>query len=188
MIKQRGKLIIISAPSGCGKTTIVEHLLERNKNLTRSVSYTTRAPRPGEINGRDYFFISREEFESRKRSNFFLESAEVFGCSYGTSREFVMNHVKQGRDVVLAVDVQGMKQLREKIGTEIPMISIFIMPPSLKELKARLEKRKTETKQKIDERLKIAKEEMAGRTLYDFVVVNREVSQAVNEIEGIVTC
>ncbi len=188
MASKQGKLIIISAPSGCGKTTIVERLLERNKNLTHSISYTTRIPRTGEVKGQDYFFVSKEEFASKKRSNFFLESAEVFGCSYGTSREFVMNCIKQGQDVILAIDVQGMKQLRQKAVKEIPMVSIFIMPPSLEELEARLEKRKTETKQGIAERLKVARQEMAERSLYDFVVVNQKVDQAVSEIEGIVKC
>ena len=188
MAMKQGKLIVISAPSGCGKTTIVERLLDRNKNLTRSISYTTRTPRPGEVNGQDYFFISEEEFASKERNGFFLESAEVFGCSYGTSREFVMNHIAQGLDVVLAIDVQGMKQLRQKAVKEIPMVSIFIMPPSLEELKARLEKRKTEAKQEIADRLKVAQQEMAKRSLYDFVVVNQKIDQAVNEIEGIVKC
>ena len=179
---------MISAPSGCGKTTIVERLLKQNKNLTRSISYTTRPPRPGEVNGRDYFFVSEEEFSSKARNNFFLESAKVFGYSYGTSLEFVMDHVVKGKDVVLAIDVQGMKQLRAKANQEIPATSIFIMPPSVEELKARLEKRKTETKQEIAERLKIAEREMAERSLYDFVVVNQKVDQAVKEIEGIVKC
>ena len=188
MAQKRGKLIVISAPSGCGKTTIVERLLERNKNLARSISYTTRSARTGEANSRDYFFVSEEDFEAKKQKNFFLESAKVFGASYGTSKAFVMDHLAQGKDMVLAIDVQGMKQLRAKANREIPMVSIFIMPPSLAELKARLEKRKTETKQEIHERLKIAEQEMNERSLYDFVVVNQTVDQAVKEIEGIVKC
>ncbi len=186
MPKKQGKLIVISAPSGCGKTTIVERLLEHNQDLTRSISYTTRAPRPGEVNGRDYFFISDKEFSAKERSGFFLESANVFGQSYGTSKEFVTDRLSQGLHVVLAIDVQGMKQLRGKVGPEFSMTSIFIMPPSVRALRARLENRKTETKPEIDERLEIAKKEMAAQALYDFVVVNRKVDQAVKTIEGIV--
>ncbi len=188
MPQKQGKLIVISAPSGCGKTTIVERLLERNKSLVRSISYTTRPPRSGEVNSRDYFFISKEEFVAKERSNFFLESATVFGYFYGTSREFVADCVSQGKSIVLAIDVQGMKQLCQRANQEIPKASIFIIPPSLEELKVRLEKRKTETKQEIAERLKVAEQEMAERSLYDFVVVNQKLDQAVNEIEGIVKC
>ena len=186
MAAKLGKLVVISAPSGCGKTTLVERLLERNKRLVRSISYTTRPPRPGEVNGHDYFFVSEKDFSAKKRKRFFLESARVFNRSYGTSREFVLEHLSRGVSVVLAIDVQGMKQLRARAGGEIQMTSIFIMPPSLSALKRRLEKRKTETKREIDERLKIAEKEMAERPLYDFVVVNRKINQAVKEIEGIV--
>ena len=185
MSSKSGKLIVISAPSGCGKTTIVERLLARSKNLTRSVSYTTRPPRPGEEDGRDYFFISESDFLSKKRSGFFLESAEVFGHYYGTSKEFVLGCLSRGLSVVLAIDVQGMKQLRETTAKEISMKTIFIMPPSIELLKARLEKRKTETKEEIERRLQIAQEEMAERSKYDFVVVNRKVEEAIKEIEVI---
>src|SRR3989338_4739284 len=179
------KLIIISAPSGCGKTTIVKRLLERNKNLIRSISYTTRKPREGEQGGRDYFFVSEKEFSDKKKQGFFLESASVFSCSYGTSRSFVMDHVSKGINVVLAIDVQGMKQLHQNC-KEIPVVSIFIMPPSIEILRQRLESRMTETKQQIKDRLKIAKQEMAEKSLYDHVVVNQEVEQAVQEIEEII--
>ncbi len=116
---KKGKLIVISAPSGCGKTTIVERLILRHPDLKRSISYTTRSPRAGEVSGRDYFFISRDEFIEKKKKNFFLESAEVFGQHYGTSKEFVADHINRGMSVILAVDVQGMKQLKEKAGPEL---------------------------------------------------------------------
>ena len=181
-----GKLIVISAPSGCGKTTIVERLLERNRDFERSVSYTTRSPRPGEVDGRDYFFISKEEFAAKKRKGFFIESAEVFGRFYGTSKAFVSERLAKGKKVVLAVDVQGMEQLKTKARRKIPTVSIFIMPPSVAALKRRLAKRKTETKAEMAERLKMAQEEMASHSLYDFVVVNRKINEAVETIEGIV--
>src|SRR3989338_205313 len=104
MAKQPGKLIVISAPSGCGKTTIVERLLEQNQDLKRSISYTTRSPRSGEANGRDYIFVSEDEFKSKERSGFFLESANVFGCFYGTSKEFVMAKLAEGVKLVFAID------------------------------------------------------------------------------------
>ena len=185
MAQKQGKLIIISAPSGCGKTTIVERLLEQNQNLKRSISYTTRPPRPNENDGQDYFFISDKEFSRKTREGFFLESAKVFGSSYGTSRQFVTDHVSKGLNLILAIDVQGMKQLRKNC-KDIPMISIFVMPPSVEALRRRLEKRKTETKRQVEERLNIAKQEMAERSLYDCVVVNRKIDQAVKEIEGII--
>lgn len=182
---KRGRLIVISAPSGAGKTTIVECLLRRNKKLKRSVSYTTRAPRNNEKNKRDYFFISRVAFLSKKKKGFFLESAKVFGCFYGTSKKFVLEKTKRGLDLILTIDVQGMKQLERKKSDQIRMISIFLAPPSLDVLKKRLEKRKTETKSQIRKRLEVAKQEMKERFRYDFVVVNRKITQAVKEIEEI---
>ena len=186
MIEKQGKLIVISAPSGCGKTTIVEHLLKRNKNLARSISYTTREPRLGEANGRDYFFVPPEDFKVKKQSGFFLESAQVFNHFYGTSKEFVKDTISSGIDIVLAIDVQGMKQLKENKTSGIPIVSVFLMPPSHEDLKARLEKRKTETKAQVDERLRIAELEMKEKDLYDFVVVNHTVNQAVSEIEEMI--
>ena len=180
-----GRLIVISAPSGAGKTTIVERLLRRNKNLKRSISYTTRPPRLNEINKRDYFFVSRKTFLSKKKKDFFLESAEVFGRFYGTSKKFVLEKVKRGLDLILAIDVQGMKQLKKKRTKEIPLTSIFIMPPSLGVLKKRLDKRKTETKSQIRKRLNMAKREMREHSHYDFIVTNRKIVQAVKKIEEI---
>ena len=184
MASKKGRLIVISAPSGCGKTTIVERLLARNKNLTRSVSYTTRAPRAGEKNGADYFFISHQDFEKELKKNFFLEHATVFGQSYGTSQAFVFKEIEKENDCILAVDVQGMKQLIKSRG-EIPLISIFVIPPSLEALENRLRKRSTETEEEIQKRLAITKQEMSERSLYDHVVVNEEVEEAVMKIEEV---
>lgn len=183
---KKGKLIIISAPSGAGKTTLVERLLERNKNLVRSVSYTTRSPRSGEVHGRDYFFITRDEFLGRTKQHFFLEWAEVFGQYYGTSKDFVMSRAQNGTDIILTIDVQGMKQLKQKAGKNLPMTSIFIMPPSDEILRSRLENRKTETKNEIAKRLEVAHQEMREKSLYDFVLENNEVDQAVKSIEEVI--
>ncbi len=181
-----GKFIVISAPSGAGKTTIVKKLLTRHKGWVRSISYTTRSPRKGEENGRDYFFVTAKEFEEKKRAGFFLESANVFGAFYGTSKEFVLNHVTHGRCVLLAIDVQGMKQIREKLEEEVPTLSFFIMPPSLDELRARLEKRNTENQTEVEVRLKVARKEIAQKDFYDFEVVNQEVDLAVKQIEEMI--
>ena len=181
---KKGRLIIISAPSGCGKTTIVERLLERNKNLARSVSYTTRPPRPEEKNGTDYFFVSLGDFEDKLKKDFFWEHATVFGESYGTSKTLVKQKVEKGKDCILAVDVQGMKQLLES-KSEIPIISIFVMPPSLEVLESRLRKRGTETESGVKKRLAVAKQEISESSLYDHVVVNKEVEDAVRKIEDI---
>ncbi len=184
---KKGRLIIISAPSGCGKTTIVERLLARNKRLTRSVSYTTRAPRPGEQDGVDYFFVSPQDFGGKLEKNFFLEHATVFGERYGTSEAFVKEKIKQGKDCILAVDVQGMKQLLKRFQNGAAIVSIFVMPPSLEALESRLRKRSTETEAEVKKRLAIAKQEIAERSIYDHVVVNEEVEDAVRKIEEILT-
>ena len=183
MGEKHGKLIVISAPSGAGKTTIVERLLARNDDWKRSISYTTRLPRKNEENGRDYFFVTAEEFEEKRRSGFFLESANVFDFSYGTSREYVLKRISSGLNVVLAIDVQGMKQLLAKKDEQLPMVSFFIMPPSFEELKQRLKNRKTETQAEMKNRLKIAEEEIAQKGLYDYEIVNQDIDQAVKEIE-----
>lgn len=185
MKKKLGRLIVISAPSGCGKTTIVERLLERNRNLKRSISYTTRPPRSGEKDGHDYYFIRAAEFRNKLGQRFFLESARVFNQFYGTAKSFVKQVIAEGRDCVLAIDVQGMKHILARAGRRLPVITIFIMPPSLQALKKRLAKRKTETKSEVARRLAMAEHEMSERFLYNFVVVNRKVDQAVKEIESI---
>ena len=186
MAEKKGKLIVVSAPSGCGKTTIVSRLLHRHKNWTRSISYTTRPLRDGESNARDYFFVSKQEFARRKHRGFFLESATVFGHLYGTSKAFVERRIRQGRHVILAIDVQGMRQVLRRVGKKIPMMSIFIMPPSIQALRARLKSRKTETGRQIQARLRMAQAEMSQCSRYDFTLVNRKVSDAVKEIEELV--
>lgn len=183
--KKSGRLVIVSAPSGSGKTTIVNVLLKHNKRFTRSLSFTTRAPRRGERNGRDYYFVTKKEFLAKKKKGFFLESANVFGQFYGTSKPLVQKKLRAGKDVFLAIDVQGMKQLVKRFSKKIPMVSIFIMPPSIRVLRQRLKKRQTETNKELDKRLRAAKEEVKERWLYDYVITNKEVQIAVNEIERI---
>ena|SRR3989338_3867631 len=187
MKTQKGKLVVVSAPSGCGKTTLIQRLLERNQSLVRSVSYTTRLPRTGEVNGRDYFFVSEDDFKAKKAADFFLETAKVFDSWYGTSRDFVLEHVANGKNVVLAIDVQGMKQINQKrTSNKLSMISIFILPPSPDALQERLRNRKTENAGEIDRRLREAKAELAQKHLYDFQVINTDIDRAVQELEEIV--
>lgn len=174
-----GKLVILSGPSGTGKTTIVQRLLGAVPGLVRSVSATTRPPRPGEREGEDYFFLSREAFDRKAREGAFLEHAEVFGHAYGTPREFVERETAAGRSVILAIDVQGADQIRRRYS---PVISIFVLPPSLSELERRLRARGTDAEAAIAGRLAQARAEMARKDQYDFVVVNDDIGVAVRAV------
>lgn len=185
MKKKQGRLIVISSPSGGGKTTIVERLLKRRARLRRSISWTTRSPRPGERRGDDYVFITPSEFFKKRASGFFLEWANVHGQLYGTPLSSCMNSAVRGRDVVLSIDVQGMRKIKRRIGKKLPLVTIFLMPPSLGVLKNRLAKRRTETEREVKKRLRAAKKEMALRKLYDYVVVNRQIEKTVRQINGI---
>lgn len=181
--KRRGILFIISAPSGTGKTTLCELLKKRVPRLARSVSVTTRPPRRGEINGRDYIFLTRKEFEKRKRSGGLLEWARNFGRYYGTPRDKVLKLLKSGKDVILAIDVKGaMKVKRLYPGG----VFIFIVPPSLDELKKRLKRRGTDGIKEIKKRIEIARKEMACLPMYDYAVVNESVNKAAARLETIV--
>jgi guanylate kinase len=180
----KGKIFVISAPSGSGKTTLCQQLLHLDpKGLLRSISVTTRPPRKGEREAKDYFFVTREEFESRKKRAFFLEWAEVLGNFYGTPREFVESWIRKGKDVILSIDVQGAMQLKKKCPTAV---LIFILPPSFKNLKSRLKKRSTETNKEILKRLNLARREISYLPKYDYVVVNDTIKRATEELRAII--
>ena len=179
--KPSALLIVISAPSGCGKTTLVNRLLARNSNLERSVSATTRRARKGEVDGRDYIFVSERQFLENRKRRVFLESARVFGHHYGTFKKTVLAKLGKGKDVVLAIDVQGARRLKKKIKG----IFIFLMPPSMQDLEKRLVDRKRDTKREIEVRLERARAEIRCAKDYDYVVTNREVSETIREIEKI---
>lgn len=183
--KVEGGLVIISAPSGAGKTTIVERLVKQVKWFRRSISYTTRKPRAGEVNGKDYFFITRREFLKKRAKSFFLEWASVFGEYYGTSETLCIDWVRNGFHVILTIDVQGMRKIKRRLKKVIPLTAIFIAPPSLSVLKERLTHRKTDSAAEISKRLQAAKEEMKAKREYDFVVVNRNVNGSVKQIKKI---
>ncbi|MDR9501859.1 MAG: guanylate kinase [Desulfurivibrionaceae bacterium] len=179
----KGNLIIISAPSGTGKSTLLQKVLPRLQGLTFSVSHTTRAPRQGEKDGREYHFVSREAFLALRDQGGFLEWAEVHGNFYGTSREEVAARVARGLDVFLDIDIQGARQVRQAAADAI---SIFISPPSWEEQEKRLMGRGTDSAETIRLRLANAKAEMAEAGFYDFVVVNDDLETAARMLEAIV--
>jgi guanylate kinase len=176
-------VFIISAPSGSGKSTLVHRLLKSVPNLTFSISYTTRQPRPVETNGVDYIFISRKDFEDRLARGEFLEYAEVFGNYYGTNRETFESAARQGKDLVLDIDVQGARQLKVAIPQAI---SIFVLPPSRDVLEQRLRSRSQDSEEVIERRLRGAAEEVQNYTQYDFVLINRDIEEASARLANIV--
>jgi len=181
--KKRGLLIVISGPSGVGKDTLIKRLLELHQNLRYSVSCTTRAPRPGEVDGVDYSFVSRERFQQLIDEGAFLEHATYNGNLYGTLIERVEREREAGHDVVLKIEVQGAEQVRAKVPDGV---FIFIAPPSVDELVRRQVKRNTETSQDMEARRLIATREMEYASRYDHVVVNDELGRAVAEILAII--
>jgi guanylate kinase len=176
-------VFIISAPSGSGKSTLTRQLVERVPALRFSVSYTTRPPRGNESNGREYYFISREEFEGRAARGEFLEHAEVFGNYYGTHSSELDRAAAEGVDLVLDIDVQGARQLKSRIP---PAVSIFILAPSRLILEQRLRTRSQDSDEVIARRLRDAAEEIRNYTRYDYVLVNREVKSSVDTLVSIV--
>lgn len=182
----KGKLVIISAPSGAGKTTMVKHLLQSGLNLVFSVSATTRPLRGREKEGIDYFFMPVEEFRDRIRNNEFVEWEEVYeGLMYGTLRNEVEKILEKGNHALFDVDVQGGLNLKREFGTSA--ISIFIMPPSIAELEKRLVKRGTDCPSKINMRLAKAREEIKEAEQFDSIVVNNDLEQAKDEVYNIVS-
>ena len=180
---RRGFLVVISGPSGVGKTSFCAHLLETRNDTVRSISATTRAIRPGEQNGRDYFFEGHDGFEARKKAGEFLEFAEVHGHGYGTPRRFVEDAIEQGKIVLLNIDVQG--GLAIKAGHP-DGVYIFVYPPSLASLEARLRARSTDDDAEIARRLGNAPGEMAKWREYDYVVVNEDLATALSQVSAIV--
>ena len=179
----KGKTFIIAGPSGVGKGTIIQALFARQKNLYFSVSATTRSPRPGEVDGVHYHFISREQFLQWIAEDAFLEHAEYIGNFYGTPKRYVDEAMERGEDVILDIEVQGAEQVYAK---RPDTIRIFIAPPSWQELERRLTSRGTETAEKIRGRLARAREEFSYAQGYNYVVINNTVEEAVDEIRAII--
>jgi guanylate kinase len=176
-------VFIISAPSGSGKSTLVHALLQAVPNLTFSISYTTRPPRPTETNGVDYIFIARDDFENRLARGEFLEHAEVFGNYYGTNRNTLEQAIQAGRDLVLDIDVQGARQLKMAIPEAI---SVFVLPPSREILEQRLRARSQDSEEVIQRRLKGAAAEVRNYSQYDYVLINREIEESAARLASIV--
>jgi guanylate kinase len=179
----RGLLFIVSAPSGAGKTTLVERLVEQLPNLRMSRSYTSRPARQGEIHGVDYNFVERARFEAMAAAGEFLEWAEVFGNLYGTCAEDTHRMLEAGDDVVLVIDVQGARKVRAR---GLQARTVFVMPPSFAVLEQRLRQRSKDSEAAIQRRLQVARDEVAAFTEYDFVVVNDGLAAAVDRLRGIV--
>jgi guanylate kinase len=182
MSSSRGGLYVVSAPSGAGKTSLLKALIARRPNLAVSVSYTTRPPRPGELDGRDYHFIDPVRFAEMRAQERFLESAEVFGNGYGTGADDVERLRRQGRDVVLEIDWQGARAVRERVPEAV---TVFILPPSRATLRARLTGRGTDSEQAIARRLAAAAAEIEHWPEYDYIVVNDDFGRALGELEAV---
>lgn len=179
----RGLLLIVSAPSGAGKTTLVERLVEQVPHLRMSRSYTSRVARHGEIDGVDYNFVTRERFETMIASGDFLEWADVFGNLYGTCASDTEQALAAGEDVVLVIDVQGARQVRSR---NQAAATVFVMPPSYTVLEQRLRGRSKDSEAAIQRRLQVARDEVAAFAEYDFIVVNDELAAAVDRLRSIV--
>ncbi len=182
-ISENPFLIVISAPSGGGKSTILERVLNDFDNIRYSISSTTRSPRGQEKDGEDYFFMSNEEFEKRIADNEFLEYANVFGNYYGTSRKFIQSCFDQGNYVIMDIDVQGCLKLEK---TDCPLVKIFLLPPDGQELESRLRKRATDSDQVIEKRLNTARQELELIEHYDYLVVNDDLEKAVYAVKNII--
>ena len=179
----RGTLFVVSSPSGGGKGTIIRHVLDVVPNVSYSVSFTTRAPRPGEVNGREYFFVSRETFEEMIAAGEFLEWACVHGNFYGTAKDQVVAETASGADIILEVDVQGAASVRQLL---MDSVSIFILPPSPEVLRQRLITRGTDTPEELEVRLRRAPEELNEYTAFDYVIINDEVNRAAAQLASII--
>jgi guanylate kinase len=181
---ERGVLFVVSAPSGTGKTTVVERLVERYPQVWRSRSYTSRPPRIGEVEGVDYNFVSRERFDQMARRGAFLEWADIFGNLYGTSQRDTEAALGAGIDLVLVIDVQGARQVRTR---KPEAVAIFLLPPSFEMLATRLRGRNQDSSEAIERRLETARAEVAAVDEYDYVIVNDDVEHCLSELGAIIT-
>lgn len=184
-IRRRGLLLVLSSPSGAGKTTITRRLLERDPTLSLSVSVTTRPPRPGEIDGRDYVFIAPAEFARMVAAGELLEHATVFGNSYGTPRRPIETALAAGRDIVTDIDWQGTQQLSQAMPEDL--VKVFVLPPSIAALRDRLQRRAQDSAEIVAARMAKSSEEMSHWPEYDYVIVNRDIDESVAEVAAIVT-
>ena len=183
-MNEKGKLIVISGPSGSGKSTVVNRAIQGRKDMCFSTSVTTRSPRPGEVDGKDYFFIDPQRFQEMVERDELLEHAQYVAHSYGTPRAFVEQKLNEGLNVILDIEVQGARQVREKMQNAV---LIFIIPPSLEELRRRLVNRGTDAADVIEARLQRAAEELKEADLYDYLIINDDLDTAAREFTSILT-
>ncbi|MBA4249450.1 MAG: guanylate kinase [Candidatus Puniceispirillum sp.] len=181
--ERRGLMLVLSSPSGAGKTTIVKELIRRDPDLITSTSFTTRPQRPTEVDGEDYFFIKEQEFLRHVENHEFLEHAKVFGNYYGTPKETVFQHLKQGKDVVFDIDWQGTQQISSQARDDL--VTIFILPPSIDILEARLRGRNQDSAEIVKLRMDSALSEMSHWPEYNYVVVNRSLDESVETVHSI---
>ena len=184
-LSEKGILVILSSPSGAGKTSIARALVEGNEEFLFSVSATTRKSRPGELNGREYHFLTVDEFRQKINDGQFLEHAKVFGNLYGTPLQAVEDSISQGKDLIFDVDWQGGKQIRNSSLSKF-VISIFILPPSIKELHERLMKRAQDSSDIVKDRMRKSIDEIMHWKEYDYVIVNRDFDKTLNEVKSII--
>lgn len=183
-MNEKGKLIVISGPSGAGKSTVVFKAIEGKDNVCFSTSVTTRKPRPGEADGKEYFFVDLDRFREMVENDELLEHAEYVANSYGTPRSYVEQKLSDGMDVILDIEVQGARQVNEKMPDAV---KVFIIPPSMDELKRRLESRGTDTPRAIEARLIRARQEYKEADFYDYIIVNDDADKAAGELSAIMT-
>ena len=181
--KRRGIVLVISSPSGAGKTTICNKIINEVKGVALSISVTTRKKRKQEINGKDYFFKNDQEFLQMLKNKEFIETANVFGHSYGTLKQEVISKIEKGIDVIVDIDWQGTRQIEKHIGQDV--VKIFILPPSIKELEIRLGNRASEDKENFLKRMSEARKEISHYNEYDFIVINNEIQLAFNNVKSI---
>lgn len=188
-LNRRGLMFVLSSPSGAGKTTLSRRLLEKYKDagahetIVLSISVTTRPARPGEVDGKDYFFVSDAKYQSMIAGGEFLEFADVFEYRYGTPAEFVQQHIKNGTDVLFDIDWQGTRQLADKSRDDL--VSIFILPPSMEELERRLKARAQDSEEVVAKRMMKAEAEISHWQEYDYVIINQDLDQTLDKIDHI---
>lgn len=181
--KEKGMLIVISGPSGCGKDSVVKNLLTKNKNIWVSISCTSRDKRQNEEDGKDYYFVTKEEFEEKIKNDEMLEYAKYTNNYYGTPKKYIKEHLDKGEDVILIIEIQGALKIKEMLKETI---FIFILPPSMDELRKRLVGRNTESIEKVEERFKTAYQEINEVKKYNYAIVNDEIDKAADKINSII--
>ena len=184
-LDKKGMMFVLSSPSGAGKTTLTKKLAKHNNNFSISISHTTRKPRPNEINGKDYYFVNKEEFDELIKRNDFFEYANIFDNNYGTLKKPVLELLEQGKDVLFDIDWQGTKQLK-KI-KNLSLVTFFVLPPNIKILKERLLNRHNGQEKLVEQRMKKFNEEMSHWSEYNYVVVNDDLDKCYAKISSIIT-